>query len=119
LVSIKYIWSFLARFDAFEIRICADIGHRRQNLGKAPPAGAGKRSGKDFSVFRLCTASMPAGPFLQRPYNLFIDTANQQVGHLMLRIRLNDKIDINDINLIRMSRSGAPRRRLFTPRQAI
>src|SRR5258708_13080700 len=83
-VSIKYTWHFPAGLHALEIGIRADVGHRRQNLGKALLSGADKRRGKDFPVLGLSTPPMRHRALLEGPHNLFIDAANQQIRHLSI-----------------------------------
>src|SRR5258708_38024727 len=80
-VSIKYTWHFRAGLHALEIDVRADVGHRRQDLRKAPLSGADKRRNKDFPVLGLSTPSMRHRALLESPHNLFIDAANEQIRH--------------------------------------
>jgi hypothetical protein len=54
LVSIKYTRGILGGFHAFKSASAPTSGHRRQHLGKAPPARRGKRAAARIS---RCSAS--------------------------------------------------------------
>jgi hypothetical protein len=76
-VSIKYTARALASLDPFEIRVEANGGHRRHNLGEASPLGMRERSREDSAMFGLRAATMRAGALLERSDDFLIDAAHQ------------------------------------------
>jgi hypothetical protein len=93
LVSIKYISRSPARSRALEVRVGTDLRHGSKDFGKASPAGTGQRGSQYFPMFGFCAAAVCAGPLLERPHQLFINSTYQQVGHRVLQ----KSNDINDI----------------------
>jgi hypothetical protein len=93
LVSIKYIRRSPARSRALEIRVGTDLRHGSKDFGKASPAGMGQRGSQYFPMFGFCAAAVRAGPLLERPHQLFVNSAYQQVSHRVLQ----KSHDINDI----------------------
>ncbi len=93
-VSIKYTARVPAGLDPLEIRVNADGGHRRQNLGEAPPAGTRQRRGENGAMFGFRATAMRPGPLLERPDDVLVDAAHKQIRHFPTLRRLDD---INDI----------------------
>jgi hypothetical protein len=76
-VSIKYIRPPSGRVDAFEIRIDANGGHRRQNFGEAAPTGMPERRREDCTMFGFRTATVRSGALLESPHEFFVDSAHE------------------------------------------
>jgi hypothetical protein len=66
-----------SRVDAFEIRIDANGGHRRQNFGEAAPTGMPERRREDGAMFGFRTATVRPGALLESPDEFFIDSAHE------------------------------------------
>jgi hypothetical protein len=47
-------------------------------------------------VFSLGATTMLTGTLLKRPHNIFINTANQQIGHVLLRDNMIAMISTTD-----------------------
>ena len=99
LVSTKYIRRPPARSRALEVRVGTNLRHGRKNLCKTSPAGTRQRGSQDFPMFGLCAATMCAGPLLERPHQILVNSAHQQVSHLTLRYPPRNSDDIIDIIL--------------------
>jgi hypothetical protein len=98
LVSTKYIRRSPARPHALEVRVGTNLRHGRKNLCKTSPAGTGQRGNQDFPMFGLCAATMCAGPLLERPHQILVNSVHQQVSHLTLqKFTFRKSHDINDI----------------------
>jgi hypothetical protein len=73
----------LSRVNAFEIRVIADGGHRRQNLGERAPAGTRERRPQDCAVFRFGASAMGARALLKSPDEFVIHSTHEQIRHIL------------------------------------
>jgi hypothetical protein len=76
LVSIKYTWRFCG-FDALEISVSANVGHRRQQLRQSALAWPRKRLSEDLPMLSFSASAVRTGTLFERPDKHFIDTANE------------------------------------------
>jgi hypothetical protein len=68
--------------NAFEVRVDADGGHRRENFGEAASAGTRQRLGQDCAMFGFRAAAARPGAFLESPDERLIDPAHEQIRHV-------------------------------------
>jgi hypothetical protein len=71
----------LGRVNAFEVRVIADGGHRRQNLGESAPAGTRERRPQDCTVLRFGASAMGARALLESPDEFVIHPTHEQIRH--------------------------------------
>jgi hypothetical protein len=110
LPSIRYMRGALGRVDPLEVRVDADVRHCRQDLGEAAPTRARERRRQDCAMFRFRAPAMRPGALLERPGDLVIDSADQQIGHIPAPRTgdINDSIDITRGKSGRVSAPGRP-----------
>jgi hypothetical protein len=80
-VSIKYMRDGLI-LPAGEIFIETYIRDGRQHLSKSLTLGPEQNLFQDGAVFRLCALPMACGTFFKRLYDLLIEVAHNEIGHL-------------------------------------
>jgi hypothetical protein len=84
-VSIKYTRRLPGSVQTLKVSVCADVGHGRQDIGKASSAWARQRCGQDLTVLGFSTSAMRSSTLFERSHNTFIDAANQQISHPALQ----------------------------------
>src|ERR1700722_17194458 len=79
LVSIKYMRGEFGRVHPLEILVEAHVRHRRQNLSEGASARTRERRRQDCAMLRFGAAAVRPGALLDRPDDLHVDSAHEQI----------------------------------------